>query len=267
MCLTPINLKKETWSQKLKDTYHMQQVPCGRCLECLKARVNSWYVRIMASLKYAETALFLTLTYDDDNLPFSDNGLMCLNYQHTQLFWKRLRKSMKGVKIRYFLVGEYGSQTHRPHYHAIVFGATSEEIEKAWIYGSIHVGKVQEASVYYTLKYALKRTTKWKKSDADDRNVEKALMSRGLGLEFLTEDMVKYYQEDVSRPVTLKDGQKLPLPRYYRDKLFTDKQKSLRNKKLLPHNDKRYEKTSDKLFPQRVQKMYEDSEKKINKTD
>ena len=92
-------------------------------------------------------------------------------------------------------------------------------------------------------------------------------MSRGLGLSFLTEDMVKYYQTDVGRPVTLLDGQKLPLPRYYRDRLFSDKQKLARNRKLIKYQEKRYDKISDPLFPQRVQKMYKDSEKKIAKTD
>lgn len=272
MCLTPINLKKETFTQKLKDTYHMQQVPCGRCLECLKLRVNSWFVRLMVEFKSSSSAIFLTLTYDDDHLPYSDNGLMCLQYQDTQLFWKTIRNNrrktpLEGKKFRYFLVGEYGSKTHRPHYHAIVFDVNPQECIDAWKLGHVHIGNVTEASTYYTLKYALKRAGKWKKSDSDDRDVEKALMSRGLGINFLSEDMIAFYQEDVSRPVTLLGNKKLPLPRYYRDRLFTDAQKSARNKLLLPHNEKRYDKISDKLFPQRVQKMYKDAEKKINKTD
>ena len=133
MCLTPINLKKETWIQKLKDMYYMQQVPCGRCLECLKDRVNSWFFRLYNEQKNAKTALFITLTYDDEHLSYTDNGSMCLNYKDTQLFWKRLRKAQpKGdPKIRYFLVGEYGSKTHRPHYHAILFNTTAQAIEKA----------------------------------------------------------------------------------------------------------------------------------------
>ena len=92
-------------------------------------------------------------------------------------------------------------------------------------------------------------------------------MSRGLGLSFLTDDMVKYYQMDVGRPVTLLDGQKLPLPRYYRDRLFSDKQKLVRNRKLIKYTEKRYDKISDPLFPQRVQKMLQDTERKIKKTD
>ena len=47
MCLTPINLQKTTFKQKLNDTYFLQQVPCGKCLECRKLRVNSWFVRLL----------------------------------------------------------------------------------------------------------------------------------------------------------------------------------------------------------------------------
>ena len=47
MCLTPINLQKTTFKQKLNDDYFLQQVPCGRCLECRKLRVNSWFVPLL----------------------------------------------------------------------------------------------------------------------------------------------------------------------------------------------------------------------------
>jgi len=62
-------------------------------------------------------------------------------------------------------------------------------------------------------------------------------------------------------------NKKLPLPRYYRDKLFTDAQKMARNKLLLPHNEKRYDKVSNPLFPQRVDKMYSDQKKNNEETD
>ena len=99
------------------------------------------------------------------------------------------------------------------------------------------------------------------------RTVEKAIMSRGLGINFLTEAMVNFYKDDVSRGIILEDGKKLPLPRYYRDKIFNNTEKLVRQKKLLKHADKHYEKRVDKLFPQRVAKMYKDATEKIQKTD
>lgn len=269
MCITPINLKKETFKQKLNDTYHMQQVPCGRCIECRKLRVNSWFVRLNNELDNASSAYFITLTYNDDNLPYSDNGLCTLDYRDVQLFNKRVRKRDGNERYKYFFVGEYGEQTHRPHYHALIFNISDVDlVGKIWDKGQIHVGKVQEASIYYTLKYALKRSLRWNKTDPlDDRNPEKALMSRGLGAKFLTDEMVKYYKDDVSRPVTMLGNKKLGLPRYYRDKIFTNGEKLARNRLLQPHNEKRLEKTYDPIYPQRVQKMYSDHEKKFKKTD
>jgi len=197
---------------------------------------------------------------------------MDLKYSDTQQFWKDLRyrnSLVSDEKIKYFLAGEYGEKTYRPHYHAIVYNIKDvNDIEKTWDKGQIHVGKVQEASIYYTLKYALKSAGKIKKSDPwDDRTIEKALMSKGLGVSYLTDEMVKYHKEDVERGVTMLGNKKLPLPRYYRDKIFTQKEKQLRNFKMQDLNESRFDTTADKLFPQRVKKMYDDQEKKQKKTD
>jgi hypothetical protein len=272
MCLTPVNLKKETIKQKLNDSYFAQQVPCGRCIECRKGRVNSWFSRLSSELSVSRSAYFVTFTYDENSLCYSDNGLLTLNYRDYQLFIKRLRKrNLSSRKIKYFCVGEYGSQTHRPHYHAIIFNVNDPSLfQQVWDKGHVHVGDVKEASIFYTLKYSLKSSvfgnTTGQDPD-DDRIPEKALMSKGLGLSYLTDAMVQYHKDDVSRPITMLGNTKIPLSRYYRDKLFTDAEKSARRKMLEPFLDKRYDQISDKLFPQRVETMYNKSKEKLLKTD
>lgn len=266
MCLTPINLQKETWKQKLSDTYHMQEVPCGRCVECMRQRINSWHLRLSNQLKVSTNANFITYTYDDAELPFSENGLMTLWVKDHQDFMKRLRKR-SNIPIKYFTSGEYGEITNRPHYHSIIFNADPGDIQESWTKGQIHVGQVTDASIRYCLKYALKRATKWKKSDDDDRVPEKALMSRGLGLNYLTPEMIQYHKDDVTRPSRV-NGTTVPLARYYRDKIFTDSEKLARNKIITrEYNPERFEKISSKLFPQRVQKIISDTEKKLADTD
>ena len=47
----------------------------------------------------------VTLTYDDENIPFSDNGLMTLDYTDFQKFMKRYRKKNENSKVRYFTCG------------------------------------------------------------------------------------------------------------------------------------------------------------------
>lgn len=269
MCLTPINLKKETLKQKFNDSYHMQQVPCGRCLECRRSRVNSWYVRLISELDMARSAYFVTFTYDENSLRYSPNGLLSLEYSDFQLFVRYLRRR-NGIdeKIKYFCVGEYGTNTYRPHYHAIMFNVSDPQlIVDTWKHGHVHIGKVQDASIFYTLKYALKGSWTPKKDPDDDRKPEKALMSKGLGLSYLTPQMVKHLTDDVSRPVTMLGNKKVGIPRYYRDKIFTESQKKVRVKALEPYMDKRYDQISSPLFPQRVDRMYQKAIKYLEKTD
>lgn len=267
MCISPVILDKNSI---LINEYRMEKVPCGKCVECRKQRVNSWYIRLLNERKVSCSAKFVTLTYDDSCIPFSDNGLMTLQYSDFQKFVKRLRKKYRSDRpIKYFCVGEYGANTYRPHYHVIMFNVKSDDyISNCWNLGFTHIGDVTDQSIYYTLKYCTKNILTSENIDEDDDRVsEKALMSKGLGLSFLTPAMIKYYKSDVSRGVTLPGNRKLPLPRYYRDKLFSDSEKALRLRLLSEFSDHRYELESDPLFPQRVERMNEKIKEKILKTD
>lgn len=265
MCLTPITLKK---TGATTNGYATQSFPCGKCLECRKARTNSWFARLTEELKVSKSAHFVTLTYNDIYLPYSDNGLISLDYRDFQLFMKRARKLQKS-KIKYFLVGEYGAQTYRPHYHAIVFGVENiDEFLGEWKMGNVHAGTVTAKSIYYTLKYCTKSITEGPDKDPDDdRKREKALMSKGLGLSHLTESMIRYYKDDVSRSFSLLGGTTIALPRYYRDKVFTDIEKVHRMVSITDYLETRYQRISDPLFPQRVRKMYDKVYESIKQTD
>lgn len=264
MCLTPINLKK---LGATTDSYATQQVPCGKCLECRKRRTNSWFARLTEQLKVSDTAYFVTLTYEDASLPYSDNGLISLDYRDFQLFMKRARKLQK-KKISYFLVGEYGSQTFRPHYHAIVFDVENiSTFLNEWKHGNTHAGTVTHKSIYYTLKYCTKSITEGDRDPDDDRKPEKALMSKALGLSHLTASIISYYKDDVTRNFSMLGNRTIPLPRYYRDKVFSDNEKVKRTIAVADYLEKRYERISDPLFPQRVRKMYDKVYESIKQTD
>jgi len=272
MCVAPIQLKKTKPSQSIKDTFYMQQVPCGTCVDCMKRRVNGWFVRLMSEYNDSTSAYFVTLTYNDESIPFSENGLMTLDYKHFQNFVKRYRTSSNDKNIKYYLVGEYGENTYRPHYHAIIYNVSDingfmADWEKQ--HGHTHVGTVKPQSVYYTLKYALKRIHKIRKRDEfDDRLPEKALISKKLGLNYLSPEMVRFFKNDVTRPVTMLGNQKLPLPRYYRDKIFSEAEKAQRNTLLSKDvAEKSLNRRLDPLYKQRVEKMISDSKTKLKKTD
>lgn len=115
---------------------------------------------------------FLTLTYDDENLPTTGS----LFYEDYQLFMKRLRKYAK-IPVRFYMCGEYGEETFRPHYHACIFGYnlpdrqllkttkagskiyTSKILEKLWPHGLSSIGDVNFDSAAYVARYCMKKIT------------------------------------------------------------------------------------------------------------
>lgn len=117
------------------------QVPCNKCIVCKNKRVREWNARMMCETQmYDVPPLFVTLTYNDDYVP-----LYGIEKRDVQLFLKRLRERLEYLgysnKIRYVFCGEYGSNTHRPHYHGLIWNMPSlpiqtllKLIENSWAY-------------------------------------------------------------------------------------------------------------------------------------
>lgn len=214
-------------------------VPCGKCPRCVSRKISEWSFRLLQQDKVSTNSSFITLTYGTDHLPFTKSGRMDLHKRDLQLFFKRLRKAherrlllsrdgrlSRNKPIKYFAVGEYGSNYERPHYHVILFNCRDELIQDAWQNGNVYYGKVSGASVGYCLKYIMKRGRVGKKK-GDDRTPEFALMSKGLGANYLTEAMKLWHTADVGGRMycNLTDGKKIAMPRYYKDKIYDEYQR------------------------------------------
>lgn len=149
--------------------YELFLIPCGKCIGCQLDKRESWVVRCYCESVMHEVNSFVTLTYDEEHIP--KNGLLC--YRDVQLFLKRLRKN-SGQNFRYFICGEYGETTKRPHYHAIFFGLVIPDMVKlnsvyskhdlygsallleAWKQGHVSIGAATQESMRYTAGYAVK---------------------------------------------------------------------------------------------------------------
>lgn len=171
-------------------------------------------------------------------------------------------------KIKYYAVGEYGTRTKRPHYHAIIFNATLDKILKPedveqikqgvipldgkyqfespmWEYGHITIGKLTEASSQYILKY-IQKQKKIPLFKGDDRTKEWAASSKGLGLNYINEKTIKFHQRDINRQyLTKENGEKVGMPRYYKDRLYQKWQRELvtmrlQKEELEKHKNKDY---------------------------
>lgn len=194
-------------------------VPCGKCVACLINKRTDWTFRLQEEHRVSKSSHFVTLTYDQKHLRTDGS----LNKRDLQLYLKRLRKKDESARIRYYAVGEYGSNTGRPHYHILLFNSVEEHIRTSWTdskgsaIGIVHVGKVTPASIAYCSKYIIQK-------DSYPQGVEKpfATMSRayGIGGHYLSDAMVEWHRADdrnyVVRPGNLKNR----LPRFYREKIW-----------------------------------------------
>lgn len=233
------------------DNKTTSKVPCGKCIECLRSRQRSWSFRLLQEAKVSESVCFITLTYDET--PYSPNGFPTLMKEDFQKFMKRLRKritdnylsygyktKLQSPTIKYYACGEYGTQTYRPHYHAILFNLPLEHtrdsslIESTWGKGIVHIGSGNELTFNYVAKYIMKST--WKIDTiidtdtgevfADDRQKEFSLMSKRLGANFLTPAMTEFLKSRLETYVKI-NGYAYPLPRYYKDRVFTVREKKI----------------------------------------
>lgn len=202
------------------------QVPCNRCPACVSRRVSHWSFRLMQEFKASQNGYFITLTYDTKHVPISPKGFMTLRRRDVQLFMKRLRKaSQPQPTIKYYSAGEYGTKTKRPHYHILLFNVNIELLQKAWGLGSIHYGKLTAAAVGYTLKY-MSKPSRIPEHKNDDREPERALMSKGLGISYINERTRTFHLDNIDRPfITIADGKKISIPRYFKEKLFTEEER------------------------------------------
>jgi len=162
-----------------------QDVPCGQCIGCRLERSRQWALRCVNEASMWKENSFVTLTYDDANLPKS-GSLVLEDYQ---LFMKRLRQKRFRDKmdsvgswnkekdaIRFFHCGEYGEETARPHYHSILFNCAfddktlykvdngnrlynSQELSDLWGKGHAVIGDVTFESAAYVARYVLKKRT------------------------------------------------------------------------------------------------------------
>lgn len=221
-CMNPIIIRYNQ-ADELK-------VACGKCAPCIRKRVSCWSFRLDKQAEVSTSALFVTLTYNDQHIPWSKKGYHTLDKTDLQKFFKRLRKIHKGVPIKYYACGEYGARTHRPHYHIILFNSNHADIAKAWSLdnkeiGFIHYRPAEHNAIGYTLKYITKEK-KVGRHHLDDRAKEFSLMSKGLGQNYITADMIGWHQADLLNRMycPLKDGMKAPMPRYYKDRIYEKEQ-------------------------------------------
>lgn len=174
---------KKVYFHKYPNTYEIQ-IPCGRCIACRLDHADAWATRMSMEAKTWQKNCFVTLTYNNPNLPKNES----LIKKDLQDFLKRLRYYEKGYQewnnpknrkterpIRYFACGEYGPRGGRPHYHMAIFNYLpndlkpykenhngdmlymSPSLQKIWGKGFVVVGHLEPKSASYIARYVQKK--------------------------------------------------------------------------------------------------------------
>lgn len=170
---------------------------CGQCLGCRINRSRLWAHRIELESFLHNESCFLTLTYDDKNLPVGGS----LEPSHPQEWLKRLRQRIAPGKVRYYLAGEYGSVLERPHYHVVLFGFQScafgrsryrlgirnccsscDLVRDTWGKGFVELGELNSKTAQYVCKYVTKVNTIDQEAFLNGRHKEFSRMSLRPGI-------------------------------------------------------------------------------------
>ena len=231
-CIAPVDIKNPHYG--IRGTYYMA-VPCGKCANCLSDRRSDWSLRLQIELSHSTSAHFITLTYSDENLYYNENGVPSVSKKEMQNYIKKLRKTTS-EKLRYYLVGEYGTKTQRPHYHILLFNYPQDKIQNithCWnnkhdIIGNTQIGTVSHASIHYVTKYHVNKT-----AFPELANPSFTLMSRNPGIGAKYVDQFREHHENKTSKAYFTDlgGEKRRLPRYLKEKLYTKPERLLMNLK------------------------------------
>lgn len=209
-------------------------VPCGKCTPCRIAYRRMWTIRMFHELNYHNDSIFVTLTYDDNNIPVNRS----LRKDHLQKFFKRLRRRIDQKddthKIKYYACGEYGSRTNRPHYHSIIFGLSlwpddKELIMDSWPFCNWSVDRIRNkafglaetTSIEYVAGYINKKFTgelAHEQYTKQGREPVFRLMSQGIGRDYCD----VYSDQLMADKSLIYKGKELSLPRYYVNRLNID---------------------------------------------
>lgn len=241
MCLYPKFVKNPKYKPNKKNNgkppvckdRRLYYIPtkCGCCIECRKEKQREWRVRLEEELR-SNFGYFITLTISPDGIKDLEErtGLKWelnpneIATKGLRLFLERARKDT-GKSIRHWCVTELGEEGDRIHLHGIFFGQKSAElIKKHWKYGFSFIGQYcNSKSVNYMTKYMLKVDIK------HPTFKQVVLASAGIGagymdrLDYLWQKQ-NYKQIDVAT-YTFRNGTKMAMPKYYKNKIFTEKER------------------------------------------
>lgn len=199
---------------------------CKQCLSCKLAKTDEWILRMLHEQTTTPgISLFVTLTYADEHLiylPGSNNPTVCIS--ETQAFFDRFRDRLNYSKFKYLLVGDYGPETFRPHYHfasffsdpALSYNHVKQLLESSWqMKGFVTVDNLIHERMAYLVRYITEKLYN-NKVLFDSLNVKPIFQSqsKGIGKEYAQKEIANRVRS--SKFQSRIRGRMVGIPRYYR---------------------------------------------------
>lgn len=241
MCLYPTYIKNPKYKPNKKNKgkppvckdRRLLYIPtkCGCCIECRREKQREWRVRLEEELR-SNFGYFTTLTISPEGIEEIEEK-SCLKWEENpneiatkglRLFLERVRKET-GKSIKHWCVTELGEKKDRIHLHGIFFGQKSAElIRKHWKYGFVFIGEYcNSKSVNYMTKYMLKVDIKHPSFK------QIVLASAGIGKGYMNRQdylwQKQNYKDINVATYTFRNGTKMAMPKYYKNKIFTEEER------------------------------------------
>lgn len=202
---------------------------CGKCYECRKQKGRAWQVRLSEEVRNDPNVIFVTLTISDESWEKIKNTYIQLSDEDcikkmVRLFLERVRKKTKRSLKHWLTTERGGTNTERYHLHGLIWGENAETLTKSlWQYGFMFIGTfVNECTTNYITKYITKTDKKHKDF------IPTILCSAGIGSGYLSRsdsELNRFREDKTNETYRLRNGTKLNLPIYYRNKLYTDEER------------------------------------------
>lgn len=248
MCLYPKLINNRKYQSNKKNGGNIPSVTdkrvlvvpvgCGKCMECKKQKSREWQVRLHEEIRNDNSGKFVTLTFSNESIKELSENIKDLNGYNldneiatlgVRRFLERWRKKYK-KSVKHWLVTELGGNgTENIHIHGIIWtNESSKTINNIWKYGFTWIGDkesggyVNERTINYIVKYVNKVDEKHKEYNS------KILTSAGIGKNYI--DRIdskknKYNGKNTKEIYTTRQGIKLALPIYYRNKIYNEEEK------------------------------------------
>ena len=230
-CFHPISVREWQGDEVKRKTNSYHLVPCGKCVACLSRKRNDWTYRLQREQAGSSYSFFLTLTYDEQNIPIrivDNKPYFVFDKKHVQDYLKRVRYYIselnEDIVCRYYCVSEYGKKTQRPHYHMQFFvrndnllayyKQVTKVLEANWKYGYFQRKPTNQANIHYVTKYCIKSL-----DELDPLCIDKTFIlcsKRPYLGEYAEQTLEKQHYE---YPVVFVNGTRQAMPRIYRKKL------------------------------------------------